>query len=248
VNAKSVAVTFVNVSSDLHLLGGSIGSPNLAGTPISITTDIDGDLRSYIIPYIGADERTESYLPVEFTAFTAAASNNAVELRWSTATERNNFGFEIERKSSGAWSKVGFIQGNGTSTSAHNYVYVDKNVEAGTYTYRLKQVDRDGNFTYSKEVESIVGKMAADYELSQNYPNPFNPSTTIRFAVQREQQVSLKIYNVVGQEVAVLYNDVARAGQHYEVLFDAKNLASGTYYYVLQTAERKEIRKMLLMK
>jgi hypothetical protein len=246
VNAKSLAVTFVS-SSDLHLSGGSNGDHNLTGTPLAlVATDIDGATRNASAPYIGADEASTA-LPVELSAFTAASHGSSVVLNWTTATETNNYGFDIEKLSNGSWVKIGFVDGAGTSASPKSYQYVDASC-AGRLSYRLKQIDRDGMFTYSSVVEVAATAAPARYELAQNYPNPFNPSTTIRFAVKQAERATLKVYDVTGREVAELFNDAAQPGQFYNVPFNASGLSSGVYFYVLQTQSFREVKRMQLLK
>ena len=187
-------------------------------------------------------------LPVELTAFTALPHGKRVELAWSTATETNNAGFSIERKTVGAdWQTVTFIKGQGTSNKPASYSYTD-NVAAGRYTYRLKQVDQNGAFKYSSSVDAIVESAPIVFGLAQNFPNPFNPTTMIRFAVATAQKVTLKIYNTAGQEVTTLFEGTANAGAMYEVPFNAGSLASGMYFSVLQTATSREVKKMTLLR
>ena len=247
-NAKNVAVTFAS-GSDLHLAGGSNGDFNLTGvTGLGIATDIDGDSRSGTAPYMGADEAS-SPLPVELSSFAVTARGNSVELAWKTATETNNYGFQIERKVVNAeWAKVGFVEGHGTTNSPRSYSFRENVASAGKYIYRLKQIDRDGKFTYSKEVEAVIGLAPNDYSLGQNYPNPFNPSSTIRFALKTAGHATLKVYNSAGQEVKTLFDDMAEADKSYSVLFDGTGLASGTYFYILQTPASREVKKMLMLK
>ena len=204
-------------------------------------------------------------LPVEITSFSASTNGKSIGLSWNTATEVNDAGFEVERKSvsdltvqgsnsqttnlkSETWNRLGFIQGAGTSNSPQQYSYADNGVAAGTYSYRLEQIDRDGSFNYSKEVEVTIGLTGSDYKLGQNYPNPFNPSTWINFAVKTDQHATLKVYNEIGQEVASLFNGIARGNKEYSILFDASHFASGVYFYRLITADRTEVKRMLLMK
>ncbi|MBL1155776.1 MAG: T9SS C-terminal target domain-containing protein [Ignavibacteriae bacterium] len=190
-------------------------------------------------------------IPVELTFFTAKSDNNTVTLNWTTATELNNSGFQIERSNGGEYQSVGFIAGHGTSTSTNNYVYLDQNVEAGTYTYRLKQIDLDGSFEYSNAVEvEVLG--LREYTLGQNYPNPFNPSTTINFSLAVDSKVSLKVFNVLGQEVASLLNGQMSAGSQ-KVSFDASSLNSGVYFYRLEAdgidgQKFSSTKKMILTK
>ena len=188
-------------------------------------------------------------LPVELVSFSAITKGRNVELAWKTATETNNAGFEVQRKQVGTeWTKVGYVDGNGTSAKEHNYTYTDAAKSANKYSYRLKQIDRDGKFQYSNEVEAVTALSAEDYKLSSNYPNPFNPSTKFNFAVKNAGQVSVKVFNGLGQDVATLFNEVAQPNQMYEMNFNAGNLASGTYFYVLRAQDRYEVKKMLLMK
>ena len=252
-NSVSSAVTFTT-ATDLHLASGSNGDFNLTGvTGLGIATDIDGDARSGTAPYMGADEAS-TVLPVELTSFTAASHEKAIDLAWTTASESNNYGFDVERRSINQqstmnnWTKVAFVEGHGTTSTPQNYSFADNSVASGKYSYRLKQIDRSGKFSISKEVEAVVALTPAEYTLSQNYPNPFNPSTTIRFAIKAAGRVSLKVYNTTGQEVQTLFNDAAEPDKAYSVLFDGTGLASGTYFYVLQTPTSREVKKMLMMK
>jgi len=187
-------------------------------------------------------------VPVEFTSFTANvnAKGNVV-LNWSTATELNNQMFEIERRNNeGQYSTIGYIDGYGTTTEPHEYSYVDNTVGTGNYFYRLKQIDFGGQFEYSDEIEVEVNGPLT-FALEQNYPNPFNPSTNIKYSVPENGFVKLSVYNLVGEEVAVLVNDVMDAG-FYEVTFNAANLASGTYFYKLESNGHVELKKMILLK
>ena len=126
--------------------------------------------------------------------------------------------------------------------------YNDAVTSAEKYSYRLKQIDRDGKFEYSSEVEVLTALAAQDYTLGANYPNPFNPSTKFTFAVKNNEQVAVKVFNTIGQEVATLFNGVAAANKIYEMNFNAAGFASGTYFYMLKTSDRYEIKKMILMK
>lgn len=189
-------------------------------------------------------------LPVELTSFTASASNSIVTLNWATATEVNNSGFSVERKSQSAdWSSVSFIPGYGTSTDKHNYSFVDKINKTGKYTYRLKQIDQNGKFSYSKEVEVVV--TPSEFKLYNNYPNPFNPSTTISYNLSADAMVSLRVYNSIGELVTELFNGTQAAG-FYELQFNSNmngiNLASGIYFVELRANENVQRIKMMLNK
>jgi hypothetical protein len=170
-----------------------------------------------------------------------------VILNWSTATELNNFGFEVQRSISGnEFATIGFIQGHGTTTESKSYRFVDANLLAGNYTYRLKQVDFNGTFAYSDEVNAEVTS-PVQFELSQNYPNPFNPSTTIKFSIPQSSNVTLRIFNTLGQEVSILINQNMESGVH-TINFDASELNSGIYFYRLDAGQFTEVRKMTLIK
>ncbi len=191
-------------------------------------------------------------LPVELVAFTATANRMNTNLHWSTATEVNNYGFEIERRQTSDWAKVGFVTGAGTSNSPRDYSYSDNNLPAGRYTYRLKQVDNNGAFSYHGSTEVEIGLAPQVFALSQNYPNPFNPSTQIQYSLANAAQVSLKVYNVLGVEVASLVNSRQEAGS-YTVPFSAiggntSTLASGVYIYRLEAGSFVSTKKLVLMK
>ncbi|HEX9253479.1 MAG TPA: T9SS type A sorting domain-containing protein [Ignavibacteriaceae bacterium] len=186
-------------------------------------------------------------IPVELTAFNASINKNDVILNWTTATELNNLGFEIQRRNEGgSFESVGFIGGKGTTTQTNNYSFVDNSVDAGIYTYRLMQKDFDGSFAYSQEVEVEIN-LPLEYSLDQNYPNPFNPTTTIRYAIPQDNFVSIKLYDVLGNEVITLVNEQRQAGR-YEMLFNAADIASGVYYYQIKAGDFIRTKKLLLMK
>ena len=191
-------------------------------------------------------------IPVELEFFTAEANENSVTLNWLTATEKNNSGFSVERKTSfdERWIEVGFVPGFGTTTERKSYSFTDANLSMASYSYRLKQIDFDGTFEYSNEVFANVSA-PKNFALMQNYPNPFNPSTTIEFSIPQMSNVSIEIYNVIGELVASLINQSLDAGYH-RINFNASNLPSGTYVYQLKATGQNgtfvETKKMLLMK
>jgi hypothetical protein len=193
-----------------------------------------------------------SIIPVELTSFTASATGTNVKLLWETATELNNSGFSIERKSTGSdYMEIGFVPGFGTTTEPKSYSFNDQNLRSGVYTYRLKQVDFDGSFTYSNEVEVEV-IAPAEFSLDQNYPNPFNPSTKITFSLATDSRVSLKVFDVIGQEVASLINQELTAGVH-NIDFNAAGINSGVYFYRIEAsgvngAKFVDVKKMILLK
>ena len=190
-------------------------------------------------------------VPVELTSFAATTDNKNVNLNWSTATELNNSGFQIEKSSGSEYQVVGFVAGHGTTTDIQNYSYTDQNVNAGSYSYRLKQIDFNGTFEYSNVIEiEVLG--VKEFALGQNYPNPFNPSTKINFSLAVDSKVSLKIFDVLGQEVATLINGQLASGSQ-EVSFNASSLNSGVYFYRIDAdgidgQKFSSVRKMILTK
>ncbi|HSD62646.1 MAG TPA: T9SS type A sorting domain-containing protein, partial [Ignavibacteriaceae bacterium] len=138
------------------------------------------------------------------------------------------------------------VEGNGTTTEPKSYSFTDGNVTSGKYSYRLKQINFDGSFEYSKEVEVEVN-YKLEFSLSQNYPNPFNPSTMIKYSIPKDGYVNLKIYNTLGQQVAELVNGIVKAGSH-QVTFNAGNLSSGVYYYRIESGNYVSVRKMMILK
>lgn len=190
-------------------------------------------------------------VPVELTSFIAAALDNKVTLKWSTASEINNNGFQIERNSGNGFVTVGFVSGKGTTTEVQNYSYTDNGLTSGSYAYRLKQVDFDGTFDYSNTVEvDVIG--ITEFALKQNYPNPFNPSTKIAFGLAVESFVSLKIFNILGQEISTIINRNLATGIH-EYNFNASGLNSGVYFYKLEAngvdgQKFTSVKKMIISK
>ena len=204
-----------------------------------------------VVTFLGITT-TPKPLPVELTSFTASVQNERVNLKWQTATEVNNYGFEIQRQNTeirnqkSEWKKIAFIQGYGNSNSPKEYSFDDKNPQAGKSQYRLKQIDFDGKFEYSNIVE-INFDAPVNLVLDQNYPNPFNPSTTIKYEIPKNSFVKLRIYDLLGREISTLVNQAQNAGYH-EITFNAKDLSSGIYIYQIQAGEFSRIKKMLLMK
>jgi hypothetical protein len=169
-----------------------------------------------------------SDVPVELTSFAAVITSGTLKLTWNTATETNNFGFEVEKKGSdGLWSKSGFVKGLGTTTEQHNYQFIENQLKPGKYSYRLKQLDLDGSFAYSNEVEVDL-TTPGEYALLQNYPNPFNPETKISYQLPIDSKVKIDLFSVTGQLVSALIDQPQSAG-YYNFTLSANNLTSGVY-------------------
>lgn len=186
-------------------------------------------------------------LPVELTSFTAQSSGSTVELRWRTASEVNNHGFAVERKESDLWTQISFIPGNGSSNAVHEYSFTDHVSSNGRFSYRLKQIDHDGKFCYSSEVEVQTTVEVTSFALKQNFPNPFNPSTFIRYELAASGHVSVTVVDMLGRTVAIVANEIQDAGT-YSVLFDGSRLASGVYLCTMESGGIIKINKMLLIK
>jgi hypothetical protein len=220
---------------------------------------------------------SDAPLPVELISFVSEVNGNKITLNWMTATEVNSYGFNVERSDTplhfpsregkeqsdrGVWETIGFVEGSGNSNSTKLYSFVDKDITSGSYSYRLKQIDIDGSYSYSNIVEVTCNMQPSTFELYQNYPNPFNPTTTIKYSIpaltpslsprervsEGQVRVTLKVYDILGNEVATLVNEIKEPGV-YEVEFDASQLPSGVYFYRLQNGSGINItRKLLLMK
>jgi hypothetical protein len=222
---------------------GVVGSAWFTTTP-GTSWNLDG-LTDLSIKLNGDDA-----WPVELVSFEATANGTNVNLKWATASEINNSGFEVQRNAGSEFVTVGFVQGHGTTTETQEYSYNDNNLSSGSYTYRLKQVDYDGTFEYSDavEVEVVVNTFA----LGQNYPNPFNPSTKISFSLPADSRVTLSVFNLLGEEVATVLNSNMVAGNH-SIDFDAAGLNSGVYFYRINAqgidgTNFASVKKMILTK
>lgn len=190
-------------------------------------------------------------VPVELTSFTALVNDNDVNLVWKTSTEKNNSGFQIERKSGSEFQVVGFVSGSGTTTEPQTYSFADVDLNDGVYQYRLKQIDFDGASEYSDVVQIEI--VTPDvYSLQQNFPNPFNPNTNITFSLASDANVIVKVFDVVGQEVTTLFNKEFPLGMH-TYNFDATGLNSGIYFYTIEVFGKDkshfvDSKKMILLK
>jgi len=187
-------------------------------------------------------------LPVELSSFSAVILENRIKLNWRTETEVNNYGFEIQRSvKTNNWEVLGFVEGHGNSNSPKEYSFTDAEINAsGVFYYRLKQIDNDGTYEFSNQLEVNLDA-PENLKLNQNYPNPFNPSTTISFNLPESGVVTLRIYNLIGEEVKTLVEGYTEAGIH-TFSFNAEGYPSGMYLYRLSTNGFTETKKMLLMK
>jgi pectate lyase len=194
---------------------------------------------------------------VVFGSFSGQAISGNVQLEWTTFSENNNLGFNVQRKrpADTVWTDLpnSFIPGQGTTTTPQYYSFTDSNVASGLWNYRLKHQEIGGaiHYTDAITVDVLTGvpeSVVHEFALHQNYPNPFNPETSIRFTVAQTAMATLVVYNMLGQEVATLFNDVAEAGRNYVVQFSGSQLATGVYFYRLQSSGKSELRKFVLLK
>jgi len=226
-NSGIATYCYTGTAAGMDMIIGSTG--NLSDTVYKQWNDIPG--------------------PVEMSSFTAVTNGNDVKIIWTTSTETNNSGFDVERKSaySNDWTKLAFVAGFGTTTEPKNYTYVDKNVNVGSYNYRLKQIDFNGNFEYFNLTQSIKVENPAKYDLSQNYPNPFNPVTKIDYVIPENANVTLSIYDNSGKLISVIDKGFKSAGS-YSVEFNASGYSSGVYFYKFEANNYSKVMKMTLIK
>ncbi|MBR9978164.1 MAG: T9SS type A sorting domain-containing protein [Bacteroidetes bacterium] len=239
---------------------GSTGGWDLTGT-VQVTTT-SGNLRS--VPFDGfpgfgdftvgqGNPFGGDPIPVELTSFSARFTDDAVRLNWKTATELNNYGFAIERSTDRErWEEVGFMEGHGTSNSPKSYAWTDRLDERLTrlpeLAYRLRQIDRDGTTEYSNIVLVNTGALPEGVELYAAYPNPFNPATTISFSVAETANVTLRVYNALGQVVATLLEGSAMDAGLHTMSFNAETLPSGLYMAVIEAGGALQQQKLVLNK
>ncbi len=261
----TICVDGINGSTKSGNFRSDYGGELVLGRRINNTYPFEGEIAEFLIynRILSPEERdiveqylagryamTSGDLPVELTSFIANIVDNKVQLTWETASEQNNYGFEIERKivkeTSTEYEKIGFIEGNGNSNSIKEYSFTDKSLHTGKVMYRLKQIDFDGKYEYSKEIE-VAYDVPAEYSLEQNYPNPFNPTTKINFALAKKGRVVIDLYNSLGERIRRLFNEERDAGT-YSIDFHGGGLASGIYLYTIKVNDYSACRKMILMK
>ncbi len=249
VDIITVRFNIVNLSSSTGLVWRTI-SPN--------ATNVFKDDNTTVIS-AGTLHNLDEPLPIQLANLSATyTSGSQVRVEWMTLSETNNYGFEVQ-KAAGQPEDYqtipnSFVPGHGTTVEPHAYEFVDNAASLGTWFYRLKQIDLDGSVHYTDGVQVDILSGVDDlsplptvFGLGQNYPNPFNPSTTIEFAVPKEARVRLEVYNLLGERVAILLDDVRTAGYH-KVQFDASNLSTGLYFYRLSSGDEVFLRKMTLVK
>ncbi len=231
-----------------------------AGTNMEIETGADICADSIIIngTYSGGGTICQGALPVIISSFTFSTVKNNVKLMWTTETELNNSGFNVERKALiGAhegWVRIAFVPGGGTTNQPKEYFFEDKKLKTGEYQYRLKQIDFNGNYEYFQLENDVIVAPPDKFSLSQNYPNPSNPKSKIDYELPQNLKVTIKIYDIIGREVMTLVDNEQEAG-YYIIEFDGSNLASGVYFYRItvrqagsSTSNFTAIKKIVLIK
>ncbi|MBS1514121.1 MAG: T9SS type A sorting domain-containing protein [Bacteroidetes bacterium] len=249
----------LSVAIDGGVVVNSATYVNATTINLNVTTTGATQNTTRLVTVTNPDGQTSSatifaVLPVELASFTSAVNKNDVRLNWSTVSEENNSGFDIERKLTAGndWKKISFVQGSGNSNTTKNYEFVDRKIESGKYNYRLKQIDYNGNYKYYDLGTEVQVGVPSKFALYQNYPNPFNPSTKIDFDMPENGNVTLKIYDLTGKEVKTLLNGNKTAG-YYSHSFNASALSSGIYFYsIVITGESgsrySSVKKMMLVK
>ncbi|MBX7043256.1 MAG: T9SS type A sorting domain-containing protein [Ignavibacteria bacterium] len=191
-------------------------------------------------------------LPVELISFTSEVEKNDVTLKWSVSNEIDNAGFDIERRtvtdnSNAGWQKAGYVAGKGNYNGLTDYTFEDKGLPSGRFSYRLKQIDFNGNYI-NYELGGTVSIGVPDrFRLEQNYPNPFNPKTTIDYEVPYNSSVTIKLFDLSGREIRSVVNELKSAG-YYSVTLESSELASGVYMYVMNAGNFVDSRKMIVIK
>jgi hypothetical protein len=233
---KKITLSTNGQQISFYLTDGTIATENLANIrKMTLDNFAQGEL-----------------LPVELSSFAAVVNGNSIILMWRTETEVSSYGFEVERASSSTtpvqegWKKIGFVQGHCNCNSPKDYTFTDTPAEGTCFRYRLKQIDTDGKFQYS-DIITVEIATPVQFELKQNFPNPFNPATHITYNLPRDGFVTIKVYDIVGSEIAALVNEEKKAGS-YLIIFDGANLSSGVYICTMSGDNFIESIKMLMIK
>ena len=231
---KNITLSINGEQINFHLTDGTTATENLA------------DVRKMTLDSTPQGEP----LPVELSSFTAIVNGTTIVLIWRTETEVSNYGFEIERttltKPVILWEKIGFVEGHGNCNSPKDYSFTDTPGEGIKFQYRLKQIDTDGKYQYS-DIVTVDLAVPVQFELKQNFPNPFNPTTNITYNLPMDGLVTIKVYDIIGNEITTLVNEEKIAGS-YHVTFDGINLSSGIYICTMTSNNFIKSIKMLMIK
>jgi len=275
-NGGTSWVTFTNGSFSLNTKVPTAGTYELASVNFPTGTTLDNNANAMVcvevIPLSNGSKFDDilvddgaiegGALPIQLASFTGTVVNgNNVQLDWMTVTEVNNYGFFVQRRLQGDpnFTEIpnSFVPGHGTTLEPQYYSWTHQTVAPGSYEYRLRQVDLNGAQSFTQPVPIVIesptgvgngSTVPAVFKLEQNYPNPFNPSTKISFSLAEPNFTTLKLYNLLGQEVATLFNGMADAGRAYVINLDASNLGNGVYFYRLESGSKVDVRKMTLLK
>ncbi len=221
-----------------------------SGTSIDVGTGADVCATNIIVngSFSGGGTICSGPLPVSLLSFNAYILKNNVSLNWQTSAELNNSGFDVERKKeAGQWQKIAFVTGGGTTNEPRSYNYADNKLQSGSYNYRLKQIDYNGSHEYFDLTSDVIVELPKNFTIGQNYPNPSNPRSKIDYEIPIHGLVTLRIYNLIGQEVITLVNETKEAG-YYTAEFDGSNLSSGVYFYMLNSSDLTQVKKLILIK
>jgi len=240
-----------NTESDLKLFRSTNAGVNWEKQTLSTVNTTDNTITQTLIGSFSrwTAANSNSAMPVELVSFVSSVHGKNIELKWKTSKEVNNKGFEIERKiSGGAWQYAGFVVGAGNTNEMKEYSFEDKNLNTGTYSFRIKQIDFNGNYSYHNLNGTVEIGLPAKFSLSQNYPNPFNPSTKIDFALPVESSVSLKIFDITGKEVMNIINNESLKAGYYTAEINSGGLSTGVYFCRLIAGNFSSVKKIILLK
>ncbi len=255
VSGGGITVNTVTFTDPTHItLNLTVSSGAALGARTVMVTNPDGQSARSATGILTVDLP----LPIELATFTGSFTGSGVaKLEWSTVSEVNNYGFEIERSpapDSGYHGIAnGCVPGHGNTTTVHRYSFVDLTARPEEEYYRLKQIDMDGTVQYTEGIAvanahlTLERVIPAQFTLEQNYPNPFNPSTVISYGLPSDSRVLLEVYNTLGERVMILVDEYQQAGMHEVVLRNA-SLGSGLYFYRIRAGNFAETRKLILLK